>query len=272
MPYQKVNGLNIYYEVHGEGETIILLHHGFGCLKIWKEVCPALVAQGYRVVMFDRRGFGRSDRGENFPEFFESDRYRSESVKELKAIKEALGIDKCHLVGQCEGGVVGVDYSVKYPAEVITLTTASTQCYSEVTMAELNSVRLVSKYEDLAPELQAKMIEWHGEEFAEANYNQFAKFGGEYGGGFFDLRPQLPFVPCPALVIYPDRSSIFDVEQSVAFYRNLTKGELAVFPKCGHNTYDQRPDDYIRTVLDFITRATKGKGARQENPAATCLA
>jgi pimeloyl-ACP methyl ester carboxylesterase len=272
MPFEKVNGFNIYYEVHGEGETIILLHHGFGCTKIWKKVCPALVAEGYRVVMFDRRGFGRSERGNDFQEFYESDRYRPESVEELKAIKEALGIDKCHLVGQCEGGVVGVDYSVKYPGEVTTLTAASTQCYSEVAMVELISLRLVNKYEDLAPELQTRMVEWHGEEFAEWNYNQFAKSGGEYGTGLFDLRPVLPFVPCPTLVIYPDRSSIFDVEQSVAFYRNLTKGELAVFPKCGHNTYDQRPEDYVHTIVDFIARNTKGKESRVENPAMTCLA
>ncbi|MDR2018396.1 MAG: alpha/beta hydrolase [Syntrophobacterales bacterium] len=272
MSFEKINGLNIYYEVHGEGETIMLLHHGFGCSKIWKKVCPALVDQGYRVVMFDRRGFGQSDRGGNFQEFYESDRYRTESVEELKAIKDTLGINKCHIVGQCEGGVVGVDYSVKYPGEVMTLTTSSTQCYSEIPMTELNSLKLVNTYRDLAPALQARMIEWHGEEFAEWNYNQFAKSGGEYGTGLFDLRPILPFVPCPTLVIYPDRSSIFDVEQSIAFYRNLIKGELAVFPKCGHNTYDQRPDDYIRAIVEFIARITKGKESREGRPEMTCLA
>jgi pimeloyl-ACP methyl ester carboxylesterase len=270
MPFVKVNNLKTYYEMHGEGETIVFMHHGFGSGKIWKAIYPHLVIHGYRVVIYDRRGFGQSEPGDDFQDFYESDCYRTDSVEELRALKEILGIKECHLVGQCEGGVVGIDYSKKYPLEVKTLTVASTQCYSEVPMIELNAMRFVDKFASLAPEIQAKMVDWHGEN-AEVRYDQFARYGGAYGADYFDLRPILPLVVCPTLVLYPDRSSIFDVEQAIAFYRHLSKGELAVFPKCGHNTYDQRPKDYIRTVLDFITRSTKG-GSTKNPSATTCLA
>lgn len=63
MPFEKVNGLHLYYEVHGEGEVIVLLHHGFGSAKIWTGIYPQFVAQGFKVVMYDRRGFGRSEGG-----------------------------------------------------------------------------------------------------------------------------------------------------------------------------------------------------------------
>ena len=132
--------------------------------------------------------------GTTFQEFYESDRYRPESVEELRALKERLGIGQCHVVGQCEGGVIGVDYSVKYPGEVMTLTAASTQCYSEVPMTELNAAKLVSKFTDLQPQLQAKVVDWHGKD-AQSRYDQFTKYGGAYGTGFFDLRPVL--LPCP---------------------------------------------------------------------------
>ena len=131
-------------------------------------------------------------------------------------------------------------------------------------------MRLVTEFTDLEPRLQAKMIEWHGEA-AEINYNQFARCGGAYGVDYFDLRPVLHMVACPALVLYPDRSSIFDVEQSVAFYRHLPKGELAVFPKCGHNTYDQRPEEYTRTILDFLKRTKDGRDSKAR-PNVSCLA
>jgi pimeloyl-ACP methyl ester carboxylesterase len=271
MPFETIHNLQVYYEVHGEGDFIILMHHGFGCSKIWKYVYPSFVAEGYKVVMFDRRGFGRSERGDDFQEFYESDRYRSESVEELRIIKERLGIRECHLVGQCEGGVVGVDYSITYPREVKTLTVASTQCYSTAPMTEINKTLLVNKFADLEPGLQVKLVDWHGAA-AESNYNQFAKYGGAYGSDYFDLRPVLASVGCPTLVLYPDRSSIFDVEQSLAFYRHLPLGELAVFPKCGHNTYEQRPEDYVRTVLDFLRRTTKQEQDRTAGPAMTCLA
>jgi pimeloyl-ACP methyl ester carboxylesterase len=270
VPLEKINGLEIYYEVHGEGEVIILMHHGFGCIRIWNAIYPQFVAHGYKVVMYDRRGFGRSEGGNDFFEFYESDRYRPESVTELRLIKEFLGIGSCHLVGQCEGGVIGVDYAVAYPVEVKTLAVAGTQCYSEVPMTELNVMRLVRKFAHLEAGLQAKMVEWHGDQ-AETKYNQFATCGGAYGAGYFDLRPILPEVACPTLVLYPDRSSIFDVEQSVAFYRHLPRGELAVFPRCGHNTYEQRPEEYVHTILDFIKRSGEG-GDQKTRPAVSCLA
>ncbi len=271
MSFETVNNLRVYYEVYGEGEVIILMHHGFGCTKIWKNIYPSFVAEGYRVFMFDRRGFGRSEPGDDFQDFYESDRYRTESVEELRIIKERLGIGECHLVGQCEGGVVGVDYSVRYPQEVKTLTVASTQCYSEVPMTEINRTRLVNKFVDLDLRLQSKLIDWHGEA-AESNYNQFAKYGGTYGSNYFDLRPILPSVGCPTLVLYPDRSSICDVEQAIAFYRYLPLGELTIFPRCGHNTYEQRPEDYSRTILDFLRRAAKGEQDQMGSPTMTCLA
>ena len=270
MPFVRTNKFRIYYEVHGEGEVIFFMHHGFGCMKIWKGIYPRFVAEGYKVVMYDRRVYGRSEPGDDFLDFYVSDRYRPESVEELKIIKEHLGIEECHLVGQCEGGVIGVDYSIKYPGEVKTLTVASTQCYSEVPMTELNTMRLVTEFTDLEHGLQAKMIEWHGEA-AEIYYNQFARYGGAYGVDYFDLRPILHMVACPTLVLYPDRSSIFDVEQSVAFYRHLPRGELAVFPKCGHNTYYQRPEEYTHTVLDFIRRNKDGRDSKVR-PEVSCLA
>ena len=84
------------------------------------------------------------------------------------------------MVGQCEGGVIAVDYSVKYPGEVKTLTVASTQCYSEAPMTEVNAAKLVGKFTSLEPPIQAKMADWHGKD-AENRYNQFAKYGGAYG-------------------------------------------------------------------------------------------
>jgi pimeloyl-ACP methyl ester carboxylesterase len=270
MAFVEINGSRVYYEVHGEGEAVILLHHGFGCTRMWDHIYPRFVAEGFRVVMYDRRGYGQSDDGEDFSEFYESDRYRPESVEELRLLKEHLDIGSCQLVGQCEGGVVSIDYAVKYPQEIKTLTAASTQCFSEVTMTEMLATKLVNQFSRLTPDLQAKMVEWHGET-AEIKYNQFSKYGGAYGIDYFDLRPILPMVACPALVIYPDRSSLFDVEQSIDFYRHLIKGELAVFPKCGHNTYDQRPEDYIKTVLDFLKRTRDG-GALKDKPATSCLA
>jgi pimeloyl-ACP methyl ester carboxylesterase len=253
MHFTQRNGLQIYYESHGEGDTIVLLHHGFGCTQMWKEIYPALVREGYRIVMYDRRGYGQSEGGPGFDEFYVSRTFCSDSVEELAALREIIDAEPFHIVGQCEGGVIGAAYAARYPRQVDTLTISSTLCYSRSSMPEFNRSMFPKPFEDLEPDLKETFIGWHGER-AETFYNQFRICGGAYGTEFFDIRNVLPSVSCPTLVLYPDRSSLFEVEQGVALFRSLPNGELAVLPKCGHNTYEHQPEEYIRAVLSFLKR------------------
>lgn len=254
MPFANINGIKIYYEIHGHGDTIVLLHHGFACTRMWKDIYPELVDKGYRVVMYDRRGYGQSEKGNDFEKFYLSDEFCSENVKDLAILREILDIDSFHIIGQCEGGVIGIEYAVRYPDQIKTVVISSTQCYSKLSMTEFNRLKIPKPFRDLDQGLREKLIHWHGKDNAESSYNLFRKYGGAYGKGFFDLRNILPSVKCPTLVLYPDRSSLFDVEQAVAFYHHLPEGELAIIPGCGHNTYEYRPEEYIRIILDFLKR------------------
>ena len=151
MPSAKINRLETYYEIHGEGETIVLLHNGFSCAKMWEEVYPHLVKAGYRTVIYDRRGYGRSDGGPHFEQYYRSRGFRAQNVDDMAALMESIGTDRFHVVGQCEGGVVGVDYAIKYPDQVKTLTAASTLCHSKMTLEEFNSKKFPKAFEDLTP-------------------------------------------------------------------------------------------------------------------------
>lgn len=254
MPFTNLHGRKIYFEIHGEGYPLVLLHHGFGCTKMWRDIYPSLVENGYKVIMYDRRGYGKSERGNDFEKFYVSDGFRPESVKELNQLMAILNITSCHLIGQCEGGAIAIDYAARFPDRVKTVITSSTLCYSKVSMVEFNASKFPHPFQELDPELKEKLIDWHGKTRAEPFFNQFRSYGGAYGKDIFDLRRSLTKVTCPALVLYPDRSFLFDVEQGVDFYRHLAAGELAVLPKCGHNTYEQQPQEYVRHILDFLKR------------------
>ena len=255
MTVLKINGLDTYYEIHGEGEAIVLLHNGFSCAMMWETVYPMLVADGFRVVLYDRRGFGRSDGGVDFADHYTSRTFREHCVAAMAELLARLGIERFHIVGQCEGGVVGVDYAVRFPQQVMTLATASTMCYGCMPMEDFNRQKLPLAFEDLKPALQAKYIRWHGAGRGKRFYDLCVRGGGCYGCSEpFDLRPAIAQVAVPTLVMYPDRGHFFEVEQGVAFYRHLTQGELLVFPKCGHNIFEHYPQMYARQVVDFIGR------------------
>jgi pimeloyl-ACP methyl ester carboxylesterase len=254
MAFIKISGIDIYHEIHGEGEPIVLLHNGFSCTKMWKDIYPQLVEAGYRIINYDRRGFGQSKGGRGFRDFYLSDGFRAEGVREMKGLMDLLGLDSFHILGQCEGGVLGIDFAVEYPERVKTLMTSSTQCFSTMPMTELGMLKFPDPFVELEPKLKKKIIYWHGEGSAENFYNLLRGAGGAYGQGYFDIREQLPKVKCPSLVRYPDRSFLFPVEQGVAMYRGLARGELAVLPRCGHNTYEHQPKEYVENVLKFLER------------------
>jgi pimeloyl-ACP methyl ester carboxylesterase len=274
MPFTDtdINGIELYYEIQGIGDPIVLLHHGFGCTKMWDKIAPKMIDTGFKTICYDRRGFGQSGLGESFEEFYVSDRYRCESVAELEAFRDWLGVPTFHLVGQCEGGVIALDYAAKYPERVKDVVISSTLCAGAAPMDEFNASKFAKSFQELDPDLKSKLETWHGPR-TESFFEQFRRFGGAYGKDYFDIRPVLPQVTCPALVLYPDRSFLFEVEQGLAFYRNLPNAELAVLPNCGHNTYDEQPEEYASHILSFIARRQFGEyNRRGDKPvkAVTC--
>jgi pimeloyl-ACP methyl ester carboxylesterase len=118
-------------------------------------------------------------------------------------------------------------------------------------MKELNAQKFPKPFPELDPNLKKKFIKFHGADRAEFRYDLYRSFGGCYGCGYFDLRPVLQSIYHPSLVIYPDRSYIFDVAQGLAFYKHLQNGQLSVLPKCGHNTYEHQPQEYLKQLCVF---------------------
>ena len=108
MPHLRANGIDLYYEVHGDGPPL-LLSHGVGSnhLHWWQQV-PSL-AKRFRVITFDHRGFGFSTEDGRGPSAFVSD---------VAVLLDHLKIDKVGLVGQSMGGVTVTGYASRFPQRV----------------------------------------------------------------------------------------------------------------------------------------------------------
>jgi len=258
MPYAKNGDINIYYEIHGQGEPLVLVHHGTGSTKMWEHLLPGF-ADRYKVILYDRIGFGRSDKTD-FRNYYKSEQYTANSVRELSALLEYLDIEsKVYILGQCEGGVIVFHFAAQNPDIVKAVAVSSTMCCSKAGTSQPSQPsdsKILPSFEEAPPVFREKLIHWQGETYAPEFFSLFVEGGGVYGTGSepFDLRDTLKNVQCPALVLYPDRSRLFDVEQAVLMYRSLPQGELAVLPNCGHNTYATQPEEYQRIILSFFAR------------------
>ena len=105
--YAEVNGIKICYEIHGEGEPIILVHGWGGSKEDWFIQVKAL-SKYFKVIIFDNRGAGKSSRP-NYP--YTMDMY----ADDINDLLKFLNIEKTHLLGESLGGMIALNFILKYP-------------------------------------------------------------------------------------------------------------------------------------------------------------
>lgn len=101
----QVNDTQIYYEEAGVGSAVVLIHGFTLDTRMWDDQFLPL-AQGFQVIRYDLRGFGRSAVPTDAP---------YSHVEDLRTLLDALGVQQAHLVGLSKGGGVALDFALTYP-------------------------------------------------------------------------------------------------------------------------------------------------------------
>ena len=107
MPYAMNNGIKIYYEVEGEGLPLMLAHGGTGSLDGWRQVgYTEALRDKFRLILFDARGHGRSDRPHEAS--------ISAMADDAVAVLDSVSVSKAHYWGYSMGSAVGFDLAVRH--------------------------------------------------------------------------------------------------------------------------------------------------------------
>lgn len=250
MPHVNVQGVDLYYEVHGRGEPLVLLHNGMGCTRSFR-LQVVDFSKRFRVIAYDRHGYGRSTHMVALRK-----NWLNESVNELSRFLDRLKIKKAHLCGICVGGATALLFAAQNPARVDHIAVAGTCCYGEEKTAH-KVLELYPSPDNLPIDWLQELAAYHGETYAKGLYRIFYQAMREENGYPFrgyDLRPILSSVRSRVIIIYGDRDRLFDVEQALAMYRCLERSSLCIIPNCGHLPNEERPRDFNRAVLNFIRK------------------
>ena len=105
--YVLVDGGKLFYELAGSGKNIVLLHDGMVNREIWDEQFP-LLAKTFRVVRYDRRGYGKSS----------DPQVKYSHIADLNQLFTNLKIDKAIIIGMSSGGRLAIDFTLTYPEKV----------------------------------------------------------------------------------------------------------------------------------------------------------
>jgi pimeloyl-ACP methyl ester carboxylesterase len=121
--YAIIPGARLFYgDTGGSGTPVILLHAATGTSRVWEYQIPAFIAAGYRVIAFDRRGWGRTEIDSTETQ---SGTAAGTAAGDLLALLDQLHLDRVHVVGTAAGGFVAMDFALSYPRRVRSLVVAN---------------------------------------------------------------------------------------------------------------------------------------------------
>jgi pimeloyl-ACP methyl ester carboxylesterase len=252
-----VNDTQLYYEVQGKGEPLVLIHSGGFDSRMWDDQVEAF--SEYKVICFDVRGHGKS-KAPTKPYAEQED---------LHQLLKFLKIERAHVLGLSLGGRIAIDFAIAHPKMVASLIAVapglSGYPYSAQDSLEYIKVVYAIKKEDGSPA---------GEVWLKSPYNTPAM---ENSSVAEKLRPiavenskswlinplfALPIFPpaaqrisevqAPTLLVRGDQDvpTITKIVDLLA--EGIPNAQKVVIPGAGHVVNMEKPEDFNRAVLDFL--------------------
>lgn len=268
---QTGDGVSLYYEECGSGDTIIWVHEFAGNHRSWEPQLRAFARQ-FHCIAFAARGYPPSDVPAS-PETYSQAR----AAHDIAAVLDAAGVERAHVVGLSMGGFAALHFALLYPGRTRTLTVAGVGYGAEPAfMAEfkalsdeaarqfesLGSQKLAPVYGSGASRVQFKYKDPRGwAEFVEglAQHDSLGAANTMRGvqgmrPSLYDLQAELQQLAVPTLVITGDEDD-HCIQPSVFLKKTIPACGLLVLPKTGHTINLEEPEKFNRAVADFIVRA-----------------
>jgi len=267
MPTFSANGVEIYYEVTGQGYPLIWSHEFGGSYDSW-EAQVKFFSRRYQVVTYAARGWPPSDVPED-PAAYTQDIV----VNDLYLLMRHLNISEAHIGGLSMGGSVALNFGIAHPEMAKSLIVASAGSGST------NRDTFLSTGQSMADRLLSEGMVPVAKDYGTTNirvqlrrkdpmgFETFARLLSEHSAtgsaltyqGFvmnrptvFELEDKLKSLRVPTLIMIGDEDEPC-IEPGIFMKRTIPVSGLSCFPQSGHAINLEEPDLFNRTVLDFLT-------------------
>ena len=264
MPQFTLGNVDIHYEVYGNGDPLVLIPGFAAGAWIWfKQV--ASLATKFKVVTFDPRGIGQSS--------FDSEPLTMRSLADdTAALLHGLGIEQAHILGVSFGGFVAQEFALAYPEATRTLLFCCTSFGGpnhvspsiDILTAVLsrngfNTEERIRRI--LLPAFSPDFVRSHPGEVDEVIKLRLANpvveeaFNAQLKAGIgFDAETRVNAIKAPTLVFSGDADRIVPVENSRNLAERIPGARLRLVEGGSHLFFIEQPDEFNRTVVEFLTQ------------------
>ena len=272
MPKVTANHIEQYYEIYGQGPTLVLVHGGFVDSRMWQPQVEHF-QQHFKVLRYDLRGHGQSGPSER-------SRYSIGLLAEdLLALLDALGIEQFTLCGLSLGGMIAQQFAVRHSERLRALVLADTAVSTSLTLSDwlqrylffpkwllLLTLRMMGSRQFVRFSFWLARVTrseaWIGQDEAVREYlhatmlkMEPAEYRKVYAAIYdFSLQP-LERIGCPTLVLLGEHESKSVYRHAEEIVRRVPLSELQLIPDAGHTSNLEKPEAFNKAVADFLRRA-----------------
>lgn len=241
--YIENDGARIWYSSHGSGIPVILLHGGLGNSGNWGYQVPVLLSAGYRVVLMDSRGHGRSTRDERPFSY-------TLMASDVSAVMDANHLEKASLIGWSDGACTALVLASKEPARV-----------KDVFFFGCNMDPSGTKEFVFTPTI-GRCLNRHKQDYASlsATPDQFDNFS-EAVGLMQRTQPNysaqdLARISVPVTVAHSEHDEFIKREHAEYLARSIPNSEFVFLPGVSHFAPLQRPELFNGAILTFLNKSS----------------
>lgn len=265
MPHAETNGIRLYYEERGRGYPLVLIGGLGSTLESWSVQVP-LYSERFRVITFDNRGSGRSDKPDR--------PYTTEQMADdVAGLLDFLEIPKAHFAGKSMGGMIAQWLGIKYPERTDRLIMGcSSAARDEVGNLILGLGRDIT--ESLGPRKGwfFALLVGYGREYIEKNYESIVRTAGKIpadsasAAGYrnqshacenHDVLSRLGEISSKTLIMYGKRDMIASPRGSKKLAELIPGAVEKVFEDAGHGFWRECQEAADKAVLEFLEKTER---------------
>jgi pimeloyl-ACP methyl ester carboxylesterase len=243
-----------YTDSGGTGVPLVLMHAATGSVRSWEHQTPVFVKAGYRVIAFDRRGWGRTT--------IDANTAPGTAADDLIALMDSLHIDRFHLVGTAAGGFVTFDTALSYPQHLRSIVVAnSIGGVQDEDFVALGRVLRPPEFTAMPPELREVSPSYRASNpDGTRKWIELEKLSRQTGAPPAQpLKNRITFaslesIRVPVLLLTGDADMFAPPPVLKMFATHIRHAETAIVPEAGHSTYWEQPEMFNRAVLDFVKK------------------
>ena len=235
----ELNGVDIYYEVYGEGDPVILLHGGLGNGTYWANQIPVL-AEEFQVIVMDSRGHGRSS-------FNDTPISYDLMSSDVLALLDHLGIEQTDLVGWSDGGIIGLDIALSNPERLKKVVAYGANFDPSGVRVDVGSNDYFNAYIERASEDYLKLSP------APERWDEFlANISNMWATEPNWTMEEIASITVPFLVLDGENEEAIDLNQTKLMAVLMPNAVLTLMAGTGHFAMMEQPSEFNEIVTSYL--------------------